>query len=249
MMDSLRESKAHLGAFGAVLAAVSSVAGNKLLDVPYLSAAGLAWIASFVILVLLTATIEYIRAPEPGPVSTVRKPRFWGDLVRRLTAPLLAGSFSGAATAALVILLIPGVARQSPPPSAIPGHAVTVTAASGDGNSKIGDNVVVTVTVSKALPARDTYWLIAQFMGGSNIVYKAQAVVPAIKGSNSFVISLLNSALGSTRTFYVLAADRQATLVLRENLNHPEPAWDGNRTTLPRTTLVSNMLVVRKQRE
>ena len=106
----------------------------------------------------------------------------------------------------------------------------------------------MTVTAARPLPAGDTYWLMVQFLGGSNMVYKAEGKVPATKGTTHYSLSIATSAVGSTRKIYLLQADNQATPTLAQNYAHQEPSWDGNRTSLPSGVItVPNSLTATKQ--
>ena len=125
---------------------------------------------------------------------------------------------------------------------------VTVRVTPGDGGTQFSDDMTVTVTAARPLPAGDTYWLMVQFLGGSNMVYKAEGKIPATKGITHYSLSIATSAVGSTRTISVLQADSQATSTLAQNYAHQEPSWDGNRTSLPSGVItVSNSITVAKQ--
>jgi hypothetical protein len=81
------------------------------------------------------------------------------------------------------------------------------------------------------------------FKGGPNTVYKALAQVGRTRSVSH---SLASSATGSTRTYYVVAAGAATARELQANLDHPEPAWDGNRTLAPDADIISNLLPVTK---
>jgi hypothetical protein len=109
--------------------------------------------------------------------------------------------------------------------------------------SRVDDEVVLAVAVLQIPAANQTYWLMVQFKGGGNTVYKALA---KISQSRTVQHSIADSASGSTRTYYVLAAAPATATQLQINLEHPEPAWDGNRTNTPDANFVSNKLPVTK---
>ena len=205
-------------------------------------------------------------SPEPPPHAKAPPPR--------TTRSILAGAVSGLVVSILFFLMIgpgshgsttapdpsPAVTAtpgSTPPasspapttPSPVPsGQPVTVRATPGDGGTQFGDDVTVTVTTARPLPAGNTYWLIVQFLGGSNTVYKAEGKIPAAAGTTHYSLSIATSAVGSTRQIYVLQADSQATPALAQNYAHPEPSWDGNRTSLPSGVIaVSDNISVTKQ--
>jgi len=216
------------------------------------------------------ALIEWARKTKPKKsATTTTHPQ-----PHRITRSVLAGAVSGLAVSVLFFLMIgPGshgpttapepsptvtTAPGSPPPtsgpaptassSALSGQLVTVRVTPGDGGTQFGDDMTVTVTAARPLPAGDTYWLMVQFLGGSNEVYKAEGKVPATNGTTHYSLSIATAAVGSTRKIFVLQADSQATPTLAENYAHQEPSWDGNRTTLPSGVVtVSNSVTVTKQ--
>ena len=192
----------------------------------------------------------------------------------RTTRSVIAGSVSGVVVSVLFFLMIgPGshgftttpdpsptaaVTPGSTPPTSGPGptssspassgQLVTVRAAPGGGGTQFGDDITVTVTTSLPLPAGETYWLMVQFLGGPNMVYKAEGRIPATKGTTYYSLSIASAAVGSIRKIYVLEADSQATSTLAQNYAHQEPSWDGNRTSLPSGVVtVSNKVSVVKQ--
>lgn len=209
-------------------------------------------------------------APDPDPEPTLPHPE---PPLRRSTRSILAGAVSGLVVSVLFFLVIgPGIhastvvprpsptvtitpgptpATSSPAPTSSPtspGHLVTVRATPGDGGTQFGDDITVTVTAGRPLPAGDTYWLMVQFLGGPNVVYKAADKVPATQGASDYSFSIANSAVGSTRKIYVLQADSQAGAALAQNYAHQDPSWDGNRTSLPSGVIaVSNSVTVVKQ--
>jgi hypothetical protein len=205
----------------------------------------------------------------PGPMPPHPEPPS-----PRTTRSVLAGAVSGLLVSVLFFLMIgPGshgsttapdpsptvtVTPGSTPPTSGPaptasspsssGQLVTVHATPGGGGTQFGDDITVTVTANRPLPTGDTYWLMVQFLGGPNVVYKAEGRVPATNGTTSYSLSIASAAIGSTRRIYVLQADSEATSTLVQNYAHQEPSWDGNRTSLPSgAVMVSNSVIVVKQ--
>jgi hypothetical protein len=212
-------------------------------------------------------------AVSSPPVLTTQPAPAKARLGRR-QVPLYIGTVSGLVAGALLVLMLrPGIGLQpgdplapgssasaSPtqsgpqtsgpasPTSGAEAGAATVSAKPSVG-STYTDSIAVTVAVRSPLHAGNTYWLMVVFAGGANTVYKAEGKVPAPTGTYSFSISIAGSAVGSTRTIYVLQADRQATPTLQENFAHQSPSWDGNRTSLPLagTARVSTSVSITKQ--
>jgi hypothetical protein len=203
------------------------------------------------------------------PGSTATSARFG-----RRQVPLFIGTVSGLMAGALLALILrPGIGlpasdpptpRSSASASTTPsGPQTSSPAASTSGpasslatvstrpsaGAEYTDGIVVTVTVRASPPAGDTYWLMVVFRGGANLVYKAEAKIPTATGTYSFSISISGAAVGTTRTIYMLQADRQATPALQQNFDNKSPAWDGNRTSLPAAGAapVSNSVSVTKQ--
>ena len=141
---------------------------------------------------------------RPGPMPPHRK-----TPQHRTTRSVLAGAVSGLLVSVVFFLMIgPGshgsttapdppptmtvTPRSTPPPSGptptassptSSGQLLTVRATPGDGGTQFGDDITVTVTADRPLPADDTYWLMVQFLGGPNVVYKAEGKVPATNGT------------------------------------------------------------------
>lgn len=231
----------------------------------------------FTALLAVGALIEWTRSKKlevTRPMPARPKPPRPKPAPLRTTRSVLAGAVSGLVVSVLFFLTIgpgshgsttapepPSAATATPgttPPASSParadsspapsGQLVTVRVTPGDGGTQFGDDVTVTVTAARPLPAGDTYWLMVQFLGGSNMVYKAEAKVPATKGTTHYTLSIATSAIGSTRKISVLQADSQATSSLAQNYAHQEPSWDGNRTSLPSGVItVSNSITVTKQ--
>jgi hypothetical protein len=232
----------------------------------WLSAAFVALLATGAVLVYAGKTASSQDQAPPGP------PRIPDDLApRRAVKSVLFGAVSGMlAGGFLVFLLGPSgpvhaTARvTSPPASIIPatsasppsasvntprtGEPVTISAVPADGGTQFGDDVTATVAVSQPLPAGSTYWLIVEFLGGPNMVYKAEGRLPGTQGTSHFSLSIASAAVGSARTIYILEADSEATSALAQNLANPGPSYDGNRTSLPSgVTRISNSVRVVKQ--
>jgi hypothetical protein len=228
------------------------------------------WLAAaFVVLLAVGALLEWARRSttrKHGDDHQERSERTppQPELPQpRTTRSVLAGAVSGLVVSTLFFFMIgPGGHRTTtppqPPPTSSPapttpgtdspGHHVAVRATPGDGGTQFGNDITITVTASRPLPAGDTYWLMVQFLGGSNTVYKAEGKVPAAQGTTNYSLSIASSAVGSTRKIYVLQADSQAGSALAENYAHQEPSWDGNRVSLPSGVVaVSNSVTVVKQ--
>lgn len=288
----VEQRQSILAGFSAVCTATSGVIGNKVLDEPWLSSAGVGLCIAFVAMVCITAAVEFARGPKtstapasarvPVPADGLPLPPDgspahahgirlvpWERVMRHVIIPASVASLLGAAAALLAIALtlvispgrgVPAAGQptqvpttQSPPAtstnSRVPVGAVKVSATPGDAGPGFGDQVDVTVTVTKPLPKADSYWLIAQFMGGTNIVYKAHDPISPARGRSSFTVSVASSSVGSVRTFYVVAEYADSTQLMQQNYDHPNSTWDGNRTSLPdHSFVVSDRVQVTKQR-
>jgi hypothetical protein len=162
-----------------------------------------------------------------------------------------------------------GAPRDRPSPSTSSRNptttAISTTATSGGGNastktsagmpvtvalsqpsSPVGSDVLLNIHVTRQPSQGNTYWLMVKFPSNGNTVYKALA---QITQDRTFEHSIATAAVGSRRTYYVVEAGSPAAGKLEENLNHPEPIWDGNRTQPPDANIVSSLLEVTKARE
>lgn len=274
-MKSQKSKDATFAALGFLVATLLSLIVSKISNetggtrAPY-------WLAAtFIALLAAGALIEWARNSKPKKDESPPSPP--GPMPHqgppRTVRSVLAGAVSGLAASVLFFLLIgpgslgpptagpsptatstPGTTSPAPSPDpaasspASTGQLVTASAAPGDGGTQFHDDMTVTVTTARPLPTGSTYWLIVQFLGGSNIVYKAEGKVPATAGTTHYTLSIATAAVGSTREIYIVQADSQATSMLAQNYTHPEPSWDGNRTSLPSGVVtVSNSITVTKQ--
>ncbi|MGH3419444.1 MAG: hypothetical protein ACRDOD_07615 [Streptosporangiaceae bacterium] len=275
-MNSQNNREPYLAALGFLIPTILSLVISWISSEKEVTPVTYWLVMIFVVLVTVGALVEWARKSTdqnlptpPGPTPPRQEPT-----PLRTTRAILAGAISGLVVSLLFFLVIgPGshattaaphasptvtVTPGSTPPTSTPtptvpsttssGQLMTVRATPGDGGTQFGDEVTVTVTVGRPPPAGDTYWLIVQFRGGPNVVYKAAGKVPAALGTSDYSFSIASSAVGSTRKIYVLQADSQAGAVLAQNYAHQEPSWDGNRTSLPSGVIaVSNSVPVTKQ--
>jgi hypothetical protein len=237
-----------LGAAGFAVVAVSNLIASAVGGESGVTRATEWMLAGFAVLVIAGVFIEYrreqSRGNDGGPVLSGdpdscgqdqagdagpgRPPRRW--LQRRTVLSFLLGAVTAGALCASFFLAFgpAGPPATAPGAGGRAGRAVTVSTAP-DATA----DVIVTVDVRQELPAGYTYWLMVQFTGGANTVYKAEGKVARTPGDSTVTLDLSNSAVGSVRTIYVLRADSQATPSLQQNFDNPQPGWDGNRTSLP----------------
>jgi hypothetical protein len=276
-MSPTLERTSALAATSGVLSAIADIFSNRLGGENSPLATDLCAVAIFVALLVLIAVVDYRRdalvrvtapaaaagkadqslppgQPLPGPgeapglvaLSVLKR------LVLRSAGPILLGCVLGALVAALTISMMSPAAGIKPPHQAggltASSNVVRVSVTPGDGGHKIGNNIMAQVNVEYPPPAGHSYWLIAQFTGNGNTVYKVRDPVPSRIGSYSFPLSISTSAIGSERSLYVVDGNRQAAKLLNQNYDNQAPAWDGNRTELPAGAIdVSNVVRVVKQ--